>query len=281
MRERGNRIALLAVDAFVAVTAIAGGLALATGLEGDRFPLALLERTPFTSYVLPGLILMVAVGGSATIAVAALLRGLDSGAPASIVASAILMGWIVGEVLLLNQPSWFEAFYFTLGLTMAGLGLAGNRTPARSASRPQEIASGVHCLEVGHGITRSNVYFVRSGAAWVLIDTASPQCAHAIQRAAEALFGADTPPTAILLTHDHPDHAGSTRDLAQRWDCLAYMHPDELPLATMDAANYLSTVARYANPLDRWLILPLLRVTPRRRRAALLARSSFKDVARL
>jgi glyoxylase-like metal-dependent hydrolase (beta-lactamase superfamily II) len=156
---------------------------------------------------------------------------------------------------------------------------SGGRT-ARNASSPQEIAPGVYCLEVGKGITRSNVYFVCSGAAWVLIDTASAHCADVIQQAAETLFGANTPPAAILLTHDHPDHAGSTRELAQRWSCWAYVHPAELPLATMDASTYLSTVEQYANPLDRWLILPVLRLTPPRRRAELLARSSFKDVAR-
>lgn len=128
MRAQGIRIALLVVDAFVAVTAVVGSLALVTGLEGDRFPLTLLESTPFSSYVLPGLLLMVVVGGSATIAIAALLRGLDSGAPASIVAGALLLGWIIGEVLILNQPSWFEAVYVAVGLTMVALGLAGSWT---------------------------------------------------------------------------------------------------------------------------------------------------------
>jgi hypothetical protein len=128
MRAQGIRIALLVADVFVAVTAVIGGLALVTGLEGDRFPLKLLESTPFSSYVTPGLILMVVVGGSATIAVAALLRGLDRGAPASVVAGSLLMGWITGEVLILHQPSWFEAFYFALGLTVAALGLAGGWT---------------------------------------------------------------------------------------------------------------------------------------------------------
>jgi hypothetical protein len=128
MRARGIRIALLIMDAFVAVTAVVGGLALVTGLEGDRFPLKLLESTPFSSYMMPGLILSVVVGGSASIAVAALLRGLDRGALASIVAGAILMGWIIGEALLLHQPSWFEAFYFALGVTMAALGLLGGWT---------------------------------------------------------------------------------------------------------------------------------------------------------
>jgi glyoxylase-like metal-dependent hydrolase (beta-lactamase superfamily II) len=127
---------------------------------------------------------------------------------------------------------------------------------------------------------RSNVYFVRSGSAWVLIDTASAHCADVIQEAAESLFGANMPPAAILLTHDHPDHAGSTRELARRWGCWVYVSADELPLVTMDPSTYLSTVERYANPLDRWLVLPLLRMTPRLKRAAMLAQSSFKDAAR-
>lgn len=124
------RIALFAVDAFTAVTAVGGGLALMAGLEGDRFPLKLLEGTPFSSYVIPGLILMVAVGGTATVAAAALLRNLAIGAPASMLAGMVLMGWIIGEVLILNQPaarSWVEAVYFAVGLAMAGLGFVVGR----------------------------------------------------------------------------------------------------------------------------------------------------------
>jgi hypothetical protein len=34
----GVRIALMAIDGFVALTAIGGGIALATGLEAKRFP---------------------------------------------------------------------------------------------------------------------------------------------------------------------------------------------------------------------------------------------------
>jgi glyoxylase-like metal-dependent hydrolase (beta-lactamase superfamily II) len=154
------------------------------------------------------------------------------------------------------------------------------RQASRRAHQPSEIAPGVYCLEIGKGIMRSNVYFVRSGASWVLIDTASVHCERVIQDAAQALFGVNTPPSAILLTHDHPDHAGSTRALAERWACVAYLHPTELPLATMDSSTYLSTVEQFANPLDRWLILPLLRLLPQRRREAMLAESSFKDVAR-
>lgn len=78
------------------------------------------------------------------------------------------------------------------------------------ASQAEEIASGVYCLEVGKRMVRSNVYFVCSGSSWVFIDAGSANCDREIQAAADSLFGAHTPPSAILLTHNHPDHAGST-----------------------------------------------------------------------
>lgn len=140
----------------------------------------------------------------------------------------------------------------------------------------REIAPGVHCKEVGKGISRSNVYFVRSGSLWVLIDAASANCGRLIQKTAESLFGANTRPFSILLTHDHPDHAGSALELARMWGCPVYVHPDELPLA---AIGDLSTVEKYANPLDRWIILPLLRLMPRQRVESMLSKASLKEVA--
>jgi len=139
----------------------------------------------------------------------------------------------------------------------------------------REIAPDVYRVEVGKGIDRSNVYFVRSGSSWVLIDAASANCDKLIRKTAESLFGANTRPASILLTHDHPDHAGSALELARMWGCPVYVHPDELPLA---AAGDLSTFEKYANPLDRWIILPLLRAMPRRRFESMLSRASLKDV---
>ncbi len=159
----------------------------------------------------------------------------------------------------------------------------GQQTPSTgdSASPLHEIAPGVYCLEVGKGIMRSNVYLVRSDASWALIDTGPASCERAIQEAAASVFGAHTPPTAILLTHNHPDHAGSTPALARMWGCLVYVHPEELPLITMDFSAYLPTVKQFAHPLDTWVMLPLLRVMPRRWRASWHAQAtSFNAVAR-
>ena len=140
--------------------------------------------------------------------------------------------------------------------------------------RAEQIAEGVYRLETGRGLTGANVYFVRSGPAWVLIDTAWPHRGPVIRAAAESLFGTGARPAAILLTHIHPDHAGSALELARLWGLPVHVHPGELPLAS---GRYLP---EYGNPLDRWLIAPLLRLMPRRVVEASVSRNSLEGTAR-
>jgi glyoxylase-like metal-dependent hydrolase (beta-lactamase superfamily II) len=145
----------------------------------------------------------------------------------------------------------------------------------RTADGAREIAPDVYCLGPW-GRTQTNVYVVRAGSSWVLIDAGWASEASRIQRAAGSLFGVDSRPAAILLTHDHPDHEGSALRLARRWGCPVYLHPAELPIASRDFAAMVATAA----PLDRWIVLPLMRAIGRRRREALFARSSLTEVVR-
>jgi glyoxylase-like metal-dependent hydrolase (beta-lactamase superfamily II) len=137
-----------------------------------------------------------------------------------------------------------------------------------------EIAPDVFCLGPW-GRTQTTVYFVRSGPSWVLIDAGWARDVSRIEGAARSLFGAGSRPAAILLTHCHPDHSGSALSLARAWGCSVYMHPDELPIATGDFGAMVAA----AGPLDRFVILPLMRAMGRQRREAVLARSSLGAAA--
>jgi glyoxylase-like metal-dependent hydrolase (beta-lactamase superfamily II) len=122
-------------------------------------------------------------------------------------------------------------------------------------------------------ISGVNVYFVRSGSSWVLIDTSWSNRGPLIKQTAERLFGVGTRPAAILLTHAHGDHSGSALELARSWDLPVYVHPDELPLA---AEKYLP---EYGDPIGRWLIEPLMRLMARRR-GRMEAKASITEAAR-
>jgi glyoxylase-like metal-dependent hydrolase (beta-lactamase superfamily II) len=92
-----------------------------------------------------------------------------------------------------------------------------------------EIAPGVWRLPT----SISNVYFVRPpGTRWVLIDSGPEGHAKRIHQAAEELFGKNAAPEAILLTHGHFDHAGSSRELAEFWGVPVFAHSLERPYLT-------------------------------------------------
>ena len=137
-RWRAARAVLVVVEAFVALTAIGGGIALAAGLEGGRFPLAWLAGTPFADYTVPGLLLAVLVGGSASVAFVALLVRPAAGAAASMAAGLVLGGWIAGEVALVTADgvvvSPTEAVYLALAVLAVVLGALCRRA-ARSGWR--------------------------------------------------------------------------------------------------------------------------------------------------
>jgi NAD(P)-dependent dehydrogenase (short-subunit alcohol dehydrogenase family)/glyoxylase-like metal-dependent hydrolase (beta-lactamase superfamily II) len=163
---------------------------------------------------------------------------------------------------------------------MATLPRQATPRPRRARRVPaEEIAEDVWQLSV-YG---TNVYFVRSGAGWVLVDAAWAwgDCGRAIRGEAEAMFGPGARPAAILLTHLHPDHDGTAQELAQAWNCPVYLHVNELPLARAAASRDFANIERWGNGLDRGIIVPLLRVLSSRRAEALRIRPSLADVARV
>lgn len=161
-----------------------------------------------------------------------------------------------------------------------GLSRGGARLRRRATRHtPVEFAPGVYRLAVGGPGLRVNVYFVRSGRSWVLIDTGLKRSGHKIRRAADSLFGPASRPSAILLTHTHPDHAGSAARLARTWGCPVYLHPKELRMVGDDKAT-ADYFRKHSFPLDRRLFLPLFGLAGRRHLRKIASRGGLRQFAR-
>ena len=103
-----------------------------------------------------------------------------------------------------------------------------------------------------------NLFFIRAGRGWVLVDAGIGGHATRIRAAARALTGSDAPPASIVLTHGHFDHVGSLEELLDRWNCPVYAHALERP--------YLTGLSPYPPPdplVGRGLMALMSRLYPR------------------
>lgn len=71
--------------------------------------------------------------------------------------------------------------------------------------------------------------FIVEDEALIVIDTGTPGSADKILAAVRAIGREPEDVKHILLTHAHPDHAGSAADLKKRTGAKVYMHPAEAP----------------------------------------------------
>jgi len=100
------RILLAALLAFGALNAFAGGYYGMSGAPG--IPVEWLAGSPFTSYIVPGLILFVVVGGTLLNAAVAVFGRSSDGPWAAYLAGAIVLGWIAVQVAIIGFVSWLQ-----------------------------------------------------------------------------------------------------------------------------------------------------------------------------
>lgn len=115
------RFSTLAVTALMAFAGFFGGVALMT--NDDFVPGGYLEKTPFSSWVIPGILLLafVALPMLAAAAVITFRRSVSGLAAAA--AGALLAAWIVGQLTMLDYGMVLQPAMLLAGLGIAGMGL--------------------------------------------------------------------------------------------------------------------------------------------------------------
>jgi hypothetical protein len=127
------RIPLLVIQLFVALTAFAGGIALVVGSLDPGLgwvivpPAEYLAGSPFDSYIAPGVILAVVLGGLHLVAFVMVLRRHRWAHLVSAAAGFDALIWIFVQMVFIPfsvlQVVYFAAGMAELGLVLLGLGV--------------------------------------------------------------------------------------------------------------------------------------------------------------
>ena len=118
-------IGLGALQAFIGLGALGGGFMLVRDPSGSGLgvPLSFLEGSPFPDFLVPGIFLLVVNGVGSLIGAGFSITRRRYAQETAIVLGAILVAWIVIQVILIRSFSWMHVLYFILGVVELGIGL--------------------------------------------------------------------------------------------------------------------------------------------------------------
>lgn len=124
------RIILILLEAFLTLTAFYGGWLLISQRDGSllQFSLDMVKDTPFKDFFIPGLVLMLVVGGSGVIAAILLVVRHSQARNAVFFSSIVLGGWIVVQLFLVGFISPpLQLGYLALAVALLLLGSSWRR----------------------------------------------------------------------------------------------------------------------------------------------------------
>jgi hypothetical protein len=123
------RIALLVIEALIGVSCLQGGIGILQGTN-PWLQVAWLAGTPFSDYTIPGLLLVIVVGGSALLAAATVFIDGEWAVLVSALSGLLMAGYEVVEAILIDSkvgsdllPSALvtQLVFFVPGLAVFGL----------------------------------------------------------------------------------------------------------------------------------------------------------------
>ena len=134
-----------ALQVFIGLTAIAGGLGLVADPSGTKMhiPLEWLSNSPFFNYFVPGLVLLIVNGvGNFFAGIVTFLRNRYAGNIA-VACGTFLVLFILIEVWFIGVQSLLQPLYLLLGLTEMLIGLMLHKLIFSVPSLPQRAANKV------------------------------------------------------------------------------------------------------------------------------------------
>ena len=118
-------IGLGSLQAFIGLGALVGGFMLVKDPSGSALgvPLSFLEGSPFPDFLIPGIFLLAVNGVGSMIGAVLSFTRRRYAQEIAIVLGAILVAWIVIQVVIIRSFSWMHILYFILGVVELGIGL--------------------------------------------------------------------------------------------------------------------------------------------------------------
>lgn len=115
---------LSVIQAFIGITAIAGGLRLVSNPNGlPDFPIEWLINSPFSNYFFPGLVLLIVIGfGYVVSSMVTFLRKGYSGGMAALLGICLIL-YLTIEIWFVGLRNFLQPLYFILGIVVLIFGL--------------------------------------------------------------------------------------------------------------------------------------------------------------
>jgi len=128
-------IGLGSLQAFIGLGALGGGFMLVSDPSGSalELPISLLEGTPFPDFLIPGIFLLAVNGIGSMIGAGLSFTRRRHAQEIAIVLGAILVAWIVIQVVIISSFHWLHVLYFILGVFELGIGLYIRRRRLQAA----------------------------------------------------------------------------------------------------------------------------------------------------
>ena len=126
---RSPRPVLLTTELLLVLTAVPCGIFLI--VNGLGMSKTVLDDSPFDSFLIPGLVLSLVVGGSGVAAAWMTWIRHPLSWLASFAAGGILFGWIVGEAAMVHDGRALQAIVLVFALLLIGLSLDEARVDRR------------------------------------------------------------------------------------------------------------------------------------------------------